>query len=406
MTTRIEIQASDPASRTGEWQGTQLKPVIASLVARTLANLRGATFSELYPRCLEAGASLMDDPLYVDSLERLTLAREVSLLFSLDSLGVDDYLLRYRTLDEWADLAAWACNREDAWLRFATSGSTGEPRRISHPLARLVREAEAFIERLPGINRVIVLVPAQHIYGFIFGMVLPALAGCSVLHGADAQRALHDPRDGDLVVGTPLHWETFCRARSAVVATGVHGLTSTAPCPPALARQVRGLLGAGLTEIYGSSETSGVGYRRDDQAFHLLPWWRPMSGTQVIRQGDADVPVTLPDKVRWTGERAFEVVGRLDGAVQVGGVNVFPLSVARRLAELPAVSECVVRLDTSLPTARLKAFVIADAMTAPETLEPMLRAWCQSHLKPEERPVRYDIGATLPRNELGKLRDW
>ena len=43
---------------------------------------------------------------------------------------------------------------------------------------------------------------------------------------------------------------------------------------------------------------------------------------------------------------------------------------------------------------------------SPDRLVAALERWALDTLAPEERPVRFDVGDALPRNELGKLADW
>src|SRR3546814_1938739 len=69
-----------------------------------------------------------------------------------------------------------------------------------------------------------------------------------------------------LVVGFPQIWKTL--AQSALqggrpIPPDVRGITSTAPCPPDTARLVRSAGFARLVELYGSSETMGIGWRDD-----------------------------------------------------------------------------------------------------------------------------------------------
>jgi 4-coumarate--CoA ligase len=70
------------------------------------------------------------------------------------------------------------------------------------------------------------------------------------------------------------------------------------------------------------------------------------------------------------------------------------------------VAEVSVRLDTSLPEPRLKAFVVPAAGADTQRLPAELTAWCASRLAAPERPVRFDLGTAMPRNELGKMADW
>lgn len=193
-------------------------------------------------------------------------------------------------------------------------------------------------------------------------------------------------------------------------APDIAGTTSTAPCPSDLppALTARGL--AGFTEIYGSSETAGIGVRAwPDPAYALMPHWTPEAtpaepavATLVHATGRR---VDTMDRLAWEGPRRFTVAGRADGAVQVGGVNVFPAGVAERLRIHPLVRDAAVR---PMPEAggRLKAFVVLADGTDRQTAEAALTAWIAEAFTPPERPKALAFGAEVPRNALGKLIDW
>jgi 4-coumarate--CoA ligase len=117
-------------------------------------------------------------------------------------------------------------------------------------------------------------------------------------------------------------------------------------------------------------------------------------------------PFELPDDLEWTAARAFFVRGRRDGAVQVGGTNVFPDRVAAKIARHPGVRECAVRLMRVDEGDRLKAFIVGRETVEEGKAADALREWMRSELTASERPAALKFGAALPRNALGKLTDW
>jgi 4-coumarate--CoA ligase len=119
------------------------------------------------------------------------------------------------------------------------------------------------------------------------------------------------------------------------------------------------------------------------------------------------VRITLQDHVQWQGDQArhFTPGARLDGAVQVGGVNVHLGLVQSRMADLPGVREITLRVTTVQGQPRLKAFVV-PMPDAPTDLRDHLLAWARQHLAPPARPVHITLGEALPRNGMGKLCDW
>jgi 4-coumarate--CoA ligase (photoactive yellow protein activation family) len=255
-------------------------------------------------------------------------------------------------------------------------------------------------------------VPCHHIYGFLFTVLLPRHSGIAEDDVIDARASsasaiAHRLRAGDLVVGHPEFWRAFVRS-GARAPEGVAGTTSTAPCPDALADEVHDAGIAPLLQVYGASETAGLAWRgAAARPFDLMPFWR-RDGSDLIRTAadGSERRVTAPDRLSWIGEREFHVLERTDGAVQVGGTNVFPAHVRAVLLQHPEVHDAAVRLMRPDEGTRLKAFVVPrDGRAGPE-LERSLRAWIDSRLSPAERPRALRFGPSLPVSETGKSADW
>lgn len=343
-----------------------------------------------------------------DSLGLLEAASRANELFHLHEVGLEDYLLIRRTLGGWLDIISHSLGLKTERVTFRTSGSTGEPKRCVHDLSTLREEVSAHAGDLlrRGARRILSLVPAHHIYGFLFTALLPAEAQLPLV---DARNRLFSLgrllTPGDVVIGTPFLWSLVVGHLGAVPA-GVIGVTSTAPMPRDLGQKLiaRGL--HSLIEVYGSSETAGIGVRSQvDQPFRLLPYWhRDGEGLRRFAAGDptAGMPVTPPDELAWYGPHNLLPVRRTDGAVQVGGVNVHPQHIADVLATHPDVEACHVGRAGSGADARLVALVVPRS-TAASDLAAALEWHATDRLSAPERPSAYRLVACLPRNEMGKI---
>lgn len=353
------------------------------------------------------------DDLGADSLELLGMATALAEALHLDAGGVDDRLLATPRLADWiaATRAGLAAGGEA--LTFRTSGSAGTPKRCTHPLATLWQETLALAQLMPGRRRILSAVPAHHIYGFLFTVLLPR--ACAIdevvdLRAASPAACLAALRPGDLVVAHPGWWEALARLRPGF-GPDVMGVTSTAPCPDALADELAGA-GLRLLQVYGSSETAGVGWREQGGApFTLLPYWDAVEGAHALvrRMPDGlDARHALQDRLDWEDARRFRPAGRIDQAVQVGGTNVFPGYVADVLRMHPAVEDAAVRLMRPDEGRRLKAFIVPrpgyrDDLAA---LRETLSGWVGERLATPERPAAWNFGARLPRQASGKPADW
>ena len=186
------------------------------------------------------------------------------------------------------------------------------------------------------------------------------------------------------------------------------GTSSAAPLDAETARRLVTETGfARIVEIYGSSETAGIGLRDEpDQPFQLLETWAPgdsvADDTHTLVRAADGARITAPDHLRWEGPRHLLPTGRQDGAVMIGGVTVHPEAVARRLASRPGVYDARVRPSGS----RLKALLVPEADADWAAVKRNVRAWAESALSPAERPMAYTLADAVPRDSLGKETDW
>lgn len=414
--------------------GDALRRVVTDLLAFELAQMRPGRPTPPLP--WRADLDFVRD-LGADSLELMGLGTTLAEALHLQPGDVDERLLARPCLADWIDSARAgldACTHADAEggrlaLTFRTSGSSGSPKRCTHALSALVQEVAALAPLAPGRRRILSAVPSHHIYGFLFTVLLPrCLGGFRAFDGAGAVEAASRPapldvvdvrqagpaalagllRPGDLVVAHPLWWQVAARLVPAFP-NDVVGVTSTAPCPDGLADSLAGA-GLRLLQVYGSSETAGVGWRdRARTPFALLPYWSrtddPASLARTLPDGTLR-PYPLQDRLDWSGATHFQPAGRIDDAVQVGGTNVFPAYVADVLAQHPRVRDAAVRLMRPDEGHRLKAYIVAASGADVDALRTELPAWAAQRLTAPERPVAWTFGPRLPRQASGKLADW
>ena len=353
----------------------------------------------------------------LDSLELVSVASALSELLHLHESGIEDALLARPVIREWTAIACDGLESYSASLTFRTSGSTGVPRRCGHSLAALWQEVETLAPSLFADRaRVLLAVRTHHIYGFLFGVLLPRVLGIPSSRIVDLRQALPaslgaTARDGDLVIGYPDFWRAVAQG-AAPLPAGVVGVTSTAPCPDDVALGVEAAGLATLVQVYGSSETAGVGVRTDHrQPYTLLDFWRRLaddaSALDRVAPDGTSSTIALPDRVEWQGARTFIPVARVDDAVQVAGVNVHPDRVRRCLLEHPAVSDASVRLMLPSEGQRLKAFVVLRAgYDGDAGVRDDLDRWMSGRLSAPERPRALTFGQAIPVSASGKLADW
>jgi 4-coumarate--CoA ligase (photoactive yellow protein activation family) len=398
-----------------------LRRMLLALVESELSRQRAGAELSPPPETWAEDLPLGKGGLEADSLEQVALAGRVNQMFHLHEVGTEDNLLRSRTLGEWVGVVEHARQRIADHFTFLTSGSQGVPKACPHEAALLEQEAATLAQRHADRARLVSLVPAHHIYGFLFSVLLPERLNIPVIParhlGAGAlARTL---RAGDLIVAVPATWAYIARSLPHLP-TGVHGVVSTGPCGTETTAALREAGLERLCEYYGSSETGGIGFRDEPAApFTLHPFWQREGATALRRLRPAPLASAAPDtaqpmeliepldRLEWLDERRFRVVGRLDHAIKVGGVNVFPSRVEDVLRRAPGVAAAAIRVQPLDEGHRLKAFVVpAEPEAQLDSLRAELEEFIQHWLSPPERPRSLTFGPALPTNAMGKLADW
>ena len=396
-----------------DWpQGKHFPRFLVDLMRAELARLRpGANLPSSWP---DADA---DADLGVDSLEQLNLAIAVSTALCFAQGRRPDALQSKRSFNEWLGearavlmAAPGAFLGKPGDLCFKTSGSTGEPRFITHDFAALAQEVDELASLFGGAERVVTSIPSHHIYGFLFTILLPRRLGAEVLdaRGNSPASLAALLRPGDLVIAFPTIWEAAAQAGVAWP-MGVTGVTSGAPCPSDAAREIRAKGLGRFVEIHGSTETGGIGWRDDPAAgFQLFPFWSKQDEDRIGKDFGMGMRLfELPDVVAWDGADRLAPQRRRDGAVQVAGVNVYPDFVRAVISAHPEVAGAAVRLMRPGEGMGLKAFVtLRRAECDLPAFRLVLENWLRQRLNAAQMPRAISFGPELPRTEGGKPADW
>ena len=302
-------------------------------------------------------------------------------------------------------------------VTFFTSGSTGVPKACTHLESHLRQEITSVAALVEDRESALVTAPLHHMYGFTFGLLLPLSLGIPIRSVpplptlVDAQM-----RPKDIVVGTPLLWSMLVEMKNWLTSHSSAGrnitiFTATAPTPPEVMRALRHN-GFRTVEFFGSSEVGVVCHRENpDEPFCLLPHVERGKGEhegtfeRLLPDG---VLMRYPvlDSITWIGERSLRPGARLDQAVQVAGINVYPQHVAAVLEKHEGVCKCLVRLMRPDEGYRLKAFIVPQAGWGERELRESLVNFARKHLDDVQRPAHYFFGDGIPRGPMGKPTDW
>jgi 4-coumarate--CoA ligase (photoactive yellow protein activation family) len=290
---------------------------------------------------------------------------------------------------------------------FSTSGSTGVPQRFTHLKSQIHEELSGVADLFGNINKIICVVPTHHSYGFIFGFELSRIL--------DVPICFHDPLpimppkllvQGDLLVCFPTFLE-FLNRVDFKFPKDITILSSTAPCPDILIDKMFLRGAAHFIEIYGSSESGAIAYRTKSGApFKLLPFWNceiKDGYISKISRKTTDLSLKLPDIARVSESGEFFLEGRKDKAIQVAGINVYPIKIEKILKQLDFIKDVSVRPDDDK---RLKAFIVFKDGVNTQKAQKDLRAFMNTTLSSYEIPHNLKFGTKIPVTAYGKKSDW
>lgn len=299
-----------------------------------------------------------------------------------------------------------------------TSGSTKEHRSWHKTARQLFTEAHTLADTFgigPGA-RVLASVPAHHIYGLLFGVLVPLVAGatfaCETPLHAEAVAATIRKHEIDVLVSTPAHLRGFEVLDPGALAGLRLVFSSGASLHPDTAHMLRERFRIQATEVLGSTETGGIAWRRSASGVEPIAW-TPFAGVHVDVGADgrmlldspflgagAAIPHPCEDRVERREGGTFVHLGRLDDVVKIAGKRLALGELERRLLALPGVEDAVALVEPSTDGRAQRVRVAAVAPgTDPEALHRALQQW----FDPVTLPRKIVLVDALPRDETGKL---
>jgi len=304
---------------------------------------------------------------------------------------------------------------QDEALIIYTSGSSGEPKAIKKTIGNLYSEGLAIQATLPVLSTPLVAsVLPNHLYGLTFSIILPWVLGVPIidecpLH-AEEVLVMMQVVKADLLITVPVHLSAMLKQELACAPKRV--ISSAGRLDVAVAKQWHERFGYEIFEVYGSTETGVIAYRKQLNDEH----WRPFP-TVCVEQHDDCLRVSSPfihgcegeffqsnDQVS-LHEHGFMLHGRADGIVKIAGKRVSLLAVEQAVRACEGVMDAAV---IAVPVqGHIRDMTIWAALACDEGVTMTardMRVMLHSQLDNIEIPRRISIHASLPREANGKLR--
>jgi len=328
---------------------------------------------------------------------------------------------------ERVDAPVLSCPATDSCVvEVYTSGSTGEPQAIAKQLGQLTAELQAHALHWPYDADEVVLstVSHQHIYGLLFRILRPLAERvpferrlCHYLE--DLQGAAECYPKCSLIT-SPSHLERLPETPEwrALAPRWHRAFSSAAPLGRETSLRAQAVLGCGIVEIYGSSETGGIAWRIQNERQDMP--WQPLAGIELKSNEDRLLMLrsrhlpdqqwyTQPDRVEWVEGDSFRLLGRTDRIAKVEGKRVSLTAMEQALTALPeiAAAHALVlsgrREEVGVVLVPTEVGRQALSETGQGDLQRRLKATLSSEFEAVALPRRWRIVDTLPWNAQGKL---
>lgn len=311
-------------------------------------------------------------------------------------------------------------------IELFTSGTSGIPKRVSKSLVQLEREA-AVLESCWGSAAAramtIATVPHHHIYGMLFRIFWPLSSGRTFDTALCADPALLlerlDFAGEAILVSSPAHLTRLPEIMplgSLKPATRMI-FSSGGPLPTATAAEFERQLGDPPTEVYGSTESGGIAWRRQHTG-ELGSAWSPFPGMALQLDDESalcvrspyladDEWLTMGDGAQFLPDGRFILAGRLDRIVKIEGKRASLPEMEDVLREHPWISE-VAMLPVSGRKQALGAVVVLQDVSLLQSmgrraLVTGLREFLLVRFERVLVPRQWRFVTRLPTDARGKL---
>ncbi|MDO6695055.1 AMP-binding protein [Aliiglaciecola sp. 3_MG-2023] len=247
-------------------------------------------------------------------------------------------------------------DREQVAVELYTSGSSGEPKAIAKTIGQLESELQSLEQQFPAVPgaRILSTVSHQHLYGLTFRLLRPFSSGQPFLtelceYTEDIfNNAQHLTQY--VLVASPSHISRVNEllAWSSMKAECLNIFSAAAPLKKADALRMSKLLNAPLVEIYGSSETGVIAWRKQTESKGEARWQCVPDVSFEIEQQDLVKVCSdfvdksspyLNDQLKIHPDGSFELKGRSDLIVKIEGKRVSLNAIESVLSQHEWVSE-------------------------------------------------------------------
>jgi acyl-coenzyme A synthetase/AMP-(fatty) acid ligase len=235
-----------------------------------------------------------------------------------------------------------------------TSGSTGEPTKVYRTILNIEAELDVLEEVFGGDMgdaRVYSTVSHQHVYGLLFRLLWPLVTqrAFASFDYEYPENLFSDAAANGMLVTSPALLKRMRHIKEPTDTPWRTIFSSGGLLPEQAANDALQLLGCCPVEVLGSTETSGVAWRKQDQ-HGAAEVWHTLPEVRVRQDDEGFLEVSSPfmglsnwhrmgDKVRLKSNRTFELLGRGDHIVKIEEKRVSLAEIEQHALALPVVED-------------------------------------------------------------------
>ena len=294
--------------------------------------------------------------------------------------------------------------------RLYTSGSTGVPRAQDKYADEILAEAAMLVDHFDlGKKRILCAASSHHLYGLLFGVLVPLLGGGSTSRETPLHvRTLKEcwlKHECSVLISVPPQLTALSASQSPKLYACERTFSSGSALQPSVARKMKEAASP-VTEMFGSTETGGIAHR-------CTASWLPLPGVQIEVNDDEELflkkgftrasvpsPYRCADRVRLRADGSFDLLGRSDNVVKIGAKRVDTGEIVEHLRNIEGVDDAVV---VSKKTDSVRGTVLYALVQSETVHRESIASALRTNLDPVMVPKRIRVVAAIPRSATGKV---
>lgn len=304
---------------------------------------------------------------------------------------------------------------------FFTSGTTGMPTgalKTAHNIETDLQDLAAIFKEFQA-KEVIATVPFIHIYGFLVGFLLPQKLGIDLVFKEHflPYDLLEIAQKGSVVVTTPLYIKSLLKLDETKDLKETLFISSTGALTCEAAREFIEKFNTNLIQIFGSTETGSIAYKKQDDEL-----WKPFKGVEISLDEQGLLGIKSPyvssillqnSELKATHAEIqsfdyatiensmFRLVGRDTHIIKVAGKRYSTLQIEEILEQLDGVKKVIVYVEhkkNELKDEVLKIFLEGSKVFLAKEIKAVLK----QNFASINIPLELIMVEKIPMSAMGK----